>query len=71
MRRCKTFLVLIKEVSSNILPLLTFKDAKFGGFVAENYSAVTMVLPWLSRILDEEEMRLGLQEEPSDLSIKP
>jgi hypothetical protein len=52
--------------------MLTFKDAKLGGFVADNDSAVTMmVLPWLSRILEEEEMRLGLQEEPPDPFVKP
>jgi hypothetical protein len=28
-----------------------FKNAKFGGFVAENYHALTMLSPWLFRCL--------------------
>ena len=70
-KRCKTLLSLIKEVSVNFLPVLTFKDAKFGGFVAENYAAVTMILPWLSRILEEKDMKVGHQEEPPDPTVKP
>jgi hypothetical protein len=70
-RRCRSLITLIKDVSINILPVLNFKDARFGGFVAENYSAVTMILPWLSRILEEDGMKLGKQAEPPDPAVKP
>jgi hypothetical protein len=33
------------------LPCRMFKDDKFGGFVAENYRAMTMVSPWLFQCL--------------------
>lgn len=69
-KRCKTLLMLIKEVSINILPVLTFKDSKFGGFVAENYAAVTMILPWLSRVLEEDDMIVGPLTEPPDPTVK-
>ena len=70
-KRCRSLISLIKDVSKNILPVLNFKDAWFGEFVAENYAAVTMILPWLSRILEEDRMKLGKQEEPPDPAIKP
>jgi hypothetical protein len=36
-------------------PCRMFKNDKFGGFVAENYPSMTMLLPWLFRCLMEKE----------------
>ena len=37
------------------IPCRMFKNDKFGGFVAENFRALTMVSPWLFRCLLNEE----------------
>ena len=49
---------LIESVQSLRVPFVPcrmFKNDKFGGFVAENYRAMTMLPPWLFRCLLENE----------------
>jgi len=69
--RCTPLLKKLKSLNVDTLPILTFKDEKFGGYVAENYRAITMILPWLSRILEEESMQPTEDVEPPDQSEKP
>ena len=33
---------------------MPFKDDRFGGFVAENYSAAAMLLPWMSLVVESQ-----------------
>ena len=55
-RRCNEVLKTVSEVRVDLVPVLKFKDEKFGGFVAENYSAMAMIIPWLSHILEQKNM---------------
>ena len=55
-RRCHAVLSLVRDQHIDILRILTFKDEKFGGYVAENYSALTMIIGWVSCILEEDIM---------------
>ncbi len=41
----------VQELRLPFVPCRMFKNAKFGGFVAENYRALTMLAPWLFRCL--------------------
>jgi hypothetical protein len=52
-KRCNEVLKTASNLRIELLPLIEFKDFKFGGYVAENYAAFAMVLPWLSHILSE------------------
>jgi hypothetical protein len=56
-RRANEMILILKKMRIDLMPLLKFKDHKFGGYVAENYQALGMVMPWLSHILDEEDMQ--------------
>jgi hypothetical protein len=53
--RCAPVLAMVQKLAVSSAPVRTFKNNKFGGFVAENYRAVTMILPWFSNILLEKE----------------
>ena len=66
-RRCSSILLQLKSLHIDILPVLTFKDEKFGGYVAENYSAITMIIVWLSQVLTEHTMHPG----PKDIVPDP
>ena len=66
-RRCSSILLQLKTLHIEILPVLTFKDEKFGGYVAENYSAITMIIVWLSMVLTEPTMHPG----PKDIVPDP
>jgi hypothetical protein len=68
--RCRTLLLQLKAVRVDIAPVMPFKDDKFGGFVAENYSAVTMVLVWLSRVLTEAKQQPGPSTVVPDPTLK-
>jgi hypothetical protein len=46
-KRLKPLVESIEALRLPYLPCRMFKDGKFGGSVAENYRALTMVLPWL------------------------
>ena len=37
-KQARTILQDVKNLRVDILPVLTFKDEKFGGYVAENYT---------------------------------
>jgi hypothetical protein len=52
--RCQPVLQMIQNLRVASAPVRTFKNERFGGFVAENYRAVSMILPWLSNILTED-----------------
>jgi hypothetical protein len=52
-KRSHPLLKMVENLSVSSAPARTFKNNKFGGFVAENYRAVTMILPWWSHILLE------------------
>jgi hypothetical protein len=41
--------------SSVYIPCCMFKNETFGGFVAENYRALTMLSPWIFRCLLDKE----------------
>ena len=52
---CKSSAKLLEQVKSMALleiRAMPFKDHKFGGFVAENYSAVMMLMPWVSQLFE-------------------
>ena len=46
------------------VPCRMFKNDKFGGFVAENYRALTMLLPWLFRCLLQKEFAPKIVTQP-------
>jgi hypothetical protein len=56
-RRANEMIGILKKMHVELMPLLQFKDHKFGGYVAENYQSIGMVLPWLSHIVDEDDMQ--------------
>lgn len=70
-RRSRKVIKNLILVRVDIAPVLLYKDEKFGGYVAENYSAITMVNVWLSRILQEKSMRPGPPAAVPDPAIKP
>ena len=70
-KRSRVLLQSLKTLRLDILPILTFKDEKFGGYVAENYSALTMICVWLSRVLGEDRMRTGEPDIVPDPDKKP
>lgn len=70
-KRCSRILLQLKKLRVDLAPVLTFKDDKFGGFVAENYSAVTMVIPWFSAVLQEDDMIPTVQDDAQDPEAKP
>ncbi len=45
----------VQSLRVPFVPCRMFKNDKFGGFVAENYRAMTMLSPWLFRCLLENE----------------
>jgi hypothetical protein len=70
-RRCNEISKTVQELRIDLVPLLKFKDEKFGGFVAENYSAMAMVLPWLSHVLQEKMMEPPDTCPVPDIANKP
>ena len=70
-RRCNDILQNIRELRVELVPVVKFKDEKFGGFVAENYSAMAMVIPWISHILEEQMMLPSKTCDVPDALIKP
>jgi hypothetical protein len=45
----------VQELSLPYIPFCMFKNEKFGGFVAENHRALTMLSPWIfGCLLDKE-----------------
>ena len=69
--RCNEVLKPLTELRVDLVPVLKFKNDKFGGFVAENYSAMAMVIPWLSHILEEECMKPSVTCPVPDVLLKP
>jgi hypothetical protein len=57
--------VTVQQLRLDLAPIIKFKDAKFSGFVAENYTAMAMIVPWVSHILEEEMMQ------PSERCVVP
>ena len=51
-RRFSDLLEKVKALHLLHIRAMGFKDDNFGGFVAENYAAVAMLLPWLSSVLE-------------------
>jgi hypothetical protein len=45
----------VQNLGLPFIPCRLFKSNKFGGFVAENYQALTMLSPWLFRCLLSKE----------------
>jgi len=70
-RRCNEILKTIQGIRIDLVPILKFKDEKFGGFVAENYSAMAMIVPWLSHILEEKMMEPSATCVVPDVDVKP
>jgi hypothetical protein len=69
-RRSNEVLDLLQKLHVDLCPVISFKDEKFGGYVAENYSAVTMVVGWVSRVLQEASLQPGVPDVVPDPSIK-
>ena len=61
----------LKMLRIDLLPIILFKDHKFGGYVAENYSALSMILPWCSNILNERHLALSNRVVVPDVLDKP
>ncbi len=55
--RLKPLIASVQGLRLPYVPARMFKNAKFGGFVAENYRALTMISPWLFRCLLENEFQ--------------
>jgi hypothetical protein len=70
-RRCNEILKSIQDLRVDIAPVMKFKDDKFGGFVAENYSAMAMLVPWLSHVLEEHDCQPGEKNIAPDPTAKP
>jgi hypothetical protein len=70
-RRCNEILLTVRNNRLDLAKVLKFKDDRFGGFVAENYSAMAMIMPWLSHILEETTMERSEAEPVPDLLVKP
>jgi hypothetical protein len=64
-KRLKPFVESAQELRLPYLPCCMFKDGKFGGFVAENYRALTMLSPWLFGCLLDEQFSPSEPEVPS------
>ncbi len=54
-RRLQPLVESVSTLRLPYLPVRMFKNEKFGGYVAENYRALTMLSPWLFRCLLENE----------------
>ena len=70
-QRCYEVLKTVSEVRVDLMPVLRFKNDKFGGYVAENYSAMAMIIPWMSHILEEECMVPSITCAVPDVLLKP
>jgi hypothetical protein len=46
-KRIKPLVESVQELCLPYIPCRMFKNEKFGGFVAENYHALTMLSPWI------------------------
>jgi hypothetical protein len=53
-KRLSSMLKSIQLLRLSFLPVIPFKDDKFGGYVAETYRGFTMLAPWLYRCLEED-----------------
>jgi hypothetical protein len=70
--RSQPLLRMIEKLVVSSAPVRTFHNNQFGGFVAENYRAVMMVLPWWSHILLEPEFsRFAPVADYSEMEEKP
>ena len=54
-KRLQPLITSVQAMRLPFLPCRMFKNDKFGGFVAENYRAFTMLSPWLFRCLLDPE----------------
>jgi hypothetical protein len=54
-KRIKPLVESVQELRLPYVPCRMFKNEKFGGFVAENYRALTMLSPWIFRCLLDKE----------------
>ena len=70
-RRCNEILKTVGRVRVDLVPVMKFKDEKFGGFVAENYSAMAMIVPWLSLIMEQKNMEPPATCAVPNVLIKP
>ncbi len=46
--RIKPMIESVQELRLPYIPCRMFKNEKFGGYVAENYRALTMLSPWIA-----------------------
>jgi hypothetical protein len=54
-KRIKNLIESVQELRLPYTPCHIFKNKTFGGFVAENYRALTMLSPWIFRCLLDKE----------------
>jgi hypothetical protein len=54
-KRLQPLIKSVKRLRLTFIPCRSFKNDKFGGWVAENYCALIMLSPWLFRFLMDDE----------------
>jgi hypothetical protein len=64
-KRIKPLTESVQEYRLPYIPCRMFKNEKFGGFVAENYRALTMLSPWIFRCLLDKKFSPPLPVLPS------
>ena len=56
-RRFSDLLALVESLKLEDVRAQKFNDGKFGGYVAENFKALTLVLPWLSLVCEDPDLK--------------